>query len=131
VLQLVFVSSINPSTGGVDPAPILVAARRNNPRHAVSGILYSDGARFLELLEGPEEGVEAVLKRVRRDKRHCEMQVLLRREVPERQFGEEPLAHRTPGKDGEAFIARVAKLLAGADPEARAGLHYFEVRRAA
>jgi len=58
MLQLINISSINPKAGGVEPAPILVASRRNNARDRDTGLLYSDGLRFLQVFEGPEDKVD-------------------------------------------------------------------------
>ena len=132
MLQLIYVSSINPKTGGVDPAPILVTSRRNNARDQITGMLYSDGQRFLQALEGPEDAVENAFKRIQRDTRHRAVVVLSRRTVQRREFGEWQMAHRTPGEDADAFVARVGKIVARASEDVRATFVGFaEVRRAA
>lgn len=132
LLQLVYVSSVNPKTGGVDPAPILVASRRNNARNGVTGMLYSDGARFMQVLEGPAEAVEATFKRIHRDTRHRAIVELLRREIQRREFGDWEMAHRVPGDDADAFVERIGKLVARASEQVRATFKGFaEVRRAA
>ncbi len=132
MLQVIYVSSVNPVTGGVDPAPILVVSRRNNAREGITGMLYSDGGRFLQVLEGPAEAVDAALARIRRDQRHRGMVEVSRREVKIREFGSWEMAHRTPGEEAEAFISRVAKLVARASEDVRATFEGFaDVRRAA
>lgn len=132
MLQLIYVSSINPKTGGVDPAPILVTSRRNNARNQITGVLYSDGSRFLQVLEGPEEAVEQTLKRIQRDTRHRAIVVLSRRAVHRREFGDWQMAHRTPGEDADAFVTRVGKIVSRASDDVRATFQGFaEVRRAA
>jgi len=132
MLQLIYVSSINPKTGGVDPAPILVMSRRNNARDQITGVLYSDGLRFLQVLEGPEEAVEQAFKRITRDTRHRAIVVLSRRTTHRREFGDWQMAHRTPGEDADAFVARVGKIVARASDDVRATFQGFaEVRRAA
>jgi hypothetical protein len=132
MLQLIYVSSINPKTGGVDPAPILVTSRRNNARDQITGVLYSDGLRFMQVLEGPDEAVERAFKRISRDTRHRAIVVLSRRPVHRREFGDWQMAHRTPGEDADAFVARIGKIVARASDEVRATFQGFaEVRRAA
>ena len=132
MLQLIYVSSVNPKTGGVDPAPILVVSRRNNARDHITGMLYSDGARFLQALEGPEAAVEAAFQRIGRDTRHRAIVTLSRRIVQRREFGEWQMAHRTPGEDADAFVARVGKIVARASADVRAIFEGFaDVRRAA
>ncbi|WP_421789270.1 BLUF domain-containing protein [Hyphobacterium sp.] len=49
---------------------ILSAARDNNSRHKITGLLLFDGAHFMQLLEGPTEAVEQTFSAIIKDKRH-------------------------------------------------------------
>ncbi len=132
LLQLIYLSSVNPKTGGVDPAPILVISRRNNARDGVTGMIYSDGARFLQVLEGPAPAVEGALRRIARDTRHTGLFVLSRREIHRREFGEREMAHCVPGEEADGFFDRVGRIVARASEDARATFQGFaNVRRAA
>ena len=132
MLQLVYVSSVAPGAVAADPATILAASRRNNARDSITGLLYSDGMRFLQALEGPEDKVEAAFARIQADPRHRARVVLWRRTVAAREFGEWAMAHRLPGTDAEAFVERVARLAENAAPDVRATFEGFaKVRRAA
>ena len=87
LLQLVYVSS----PFGFDEATldsILVDARRCNPRDGITGSLLVREDIFLQLLEGPASAVDAAFSRIRRDERHCQVQLLVRRESTERLFPE-------------------------------------------
>ena len=117
MLQLVYISTAVGDAGGPG---ILAVSRRNNRRAGVSGLLYGDGKRFLQVLEGPAELVEATFERIKGDPRHRAPVVLSRREVDEREFGTWDMAERLPGEDGDAFIARIHELIAGADASIRA-----------
>ena len=119
MLQLVYISSANPA-GAIDVAPILQASRRNNVRDGLSGLLYADGRRFLQVLEGEPEAVEAAFARISADPRHRAVVVLSRREIATREFGDWAMAHRAPGDDADAFIARIDTLASGASPDVRA-----------
>ncbi|ATY30740.1 BLUF domain-containing protein [Sphingomonas psychrotolerans] len=132
MLQLVYVSSVSPNAAPADPAAILAASRTNNRRDAITGLLYSDGTRFLQALEGPEDKVEAAFERIRQDARHRAIVILSRRVIEEREFGEWAMAHRTSGADADRFIERVKALAANAAPDVRATFEGFaKVRRAA
>jgi len=132
MLQLVYVSSVSPNAANADPATILAASRANNGRDAITGLLYSDGTRFLQALEGPQDKVEAAFERIRQDSRHRAVVVLSRRDIDAREFGEWAMAHRTPGSDADQFIARVSRLAENAAPNVRATFEGFaKVRRAA
>jgi hypothetical protein len=132
MIQLVYVSSVTPNAVGADPALILAASRANNRRDAITGLLYSDGARFLQALEGPVEQVEATFARIKTDPRHRAIVVLSRRSIAAREFGDWAMAHRTPGTDADLFIDQVSALSANAAPDVRATFEGFaQIRRAA
>lgn len=117
MLQLVYISS---AVGAPDTRPILDASRRNNARDGVTGLLYADGRRFLQALEGPADVVERAFLRISVDARHRALVVLSRREVAAREFGQWTMAERVPGTDGAAFLAHVDALIARAAPAVRA-----------
>jgi len=65
---------------------ILADARRNNPRHDITGALICRADLYLQLLEGPEEAITDLFERIRRDDRHVEVIELRRAEVTDRLF---------------------------------------------
>ena len=67
-------------------AAILVVARRCNERDGITGALICRGDLYLQLLEGPEEKVDATYQGIKRDRRHVEVKLLSRRNVTERLF---------------------------------------------
>lgn len=60
-------------------AGILMDARRCNTRDGITGALICRDDLFLQLLEGPDEVVEAAFGRIARDDRHVEVRCLSRR----------------------------------------------------
>lgn len=131
MFQLMYISSVR---AGVDAAiaPILLASRRNNDRDCITGLLYADGRRFLQVLEGPLEAVENAFARISADPRHCAIVVLSRRAIDAREFGDWAMAHRTPGEDGDAVLTQIADRLSGASPSVRGTFEGFaKLRRAA
>jgi hypothetical protein len=67
---------------------LLAAARVNNGRLGVTGMLLYDEGSFLQALEGDARVLEGLYARIAKDKRHQRVVPLLRREVSERQFDE-------------------------------------------
>lgn len=119
MLQLVYISSVNPAA----PCPtqdILTVSRRNNARDRITGLLYADAGRFLQALEGPEDAVEAAYARIRDDRRHHAIVLLSRQQVDRRTFGNWEMAHRAPGADAASFLDEVRRLTADAAPDVRA-----------
>lgn len=117
MLQLIYISS---AVGAPVTSDILAVSCRNNGRDDVTGLLYADGKRFLQALEGPDAAVETAYARIARDPRHRAVVILSRRVIERREFGQWGMAERRPGEDGNAFVARVHALIAGLAPNARA-----------
>jgi hypothetical protein len=67
-------------------AGILMDARRCNERDGITGALICRGDLFLQLLEGPQDKVEAAYQRIAKDHRHLEIKLLSQRTVTERLF---------------------------------------------
>ena len=127
MLQLVYIST---ATKGASFADILRTSRRNNGRDSITGLLYADGVRFMQALEGPEDAVEAAYQRIKDDPRHRAPVVLSRREVDAREFGEWEMAERRPGQQADAFVRRVDTLVANVSPSVRATFTGFmDVKR--
>lgn len=57
---------------------ILDVSRRNNARLEISGVLLFAGGSFIQLLEGPREGLDAIISRLAVDPRHHAMLTILR-----------------------------------------------------
>ena len=85
LIQLVYVSR----PFGFDAAilsHILILARANNPRDAITGSLICRADIYLQLLEGPEAAITALYAKILRDDRHLEIKKLLQRPITERMF---------------------------------------------
>ena len=65
---------------------ILTVARSCNERDGITGALICRSDLYLQLLEGPQEMVDAAYRRIERDRRHLEVKLLSRRSVTERLF---------------------------------------------
>lgn len=62
---------------------ILLDARRCNDRDGITGALICRDDLYLQMLEGPQDAVEATYLRIKRDDRHLEVRQMSRREIPE------------------------------------------------
>lgn len=129
--QLVYISSVRKQVD-VDPAVILAQSRRNNARARVTGLLFFDGKRFLQALEGDDATVDATFARIQADGRHHALVVLSNRTIETREFGEWAMAYKAPDEEGGDPLDRISALTANADPAVRATFAGFaKVRRAA
>lgn len=100
----------------MDVKSLLEVSQRNNARDEVTGLLYTDGKRFLQVLEGPKSVVEDAFLRIIADERHHALVLLSRRETARREFGEWAMAQRDAGDTQDAFLDRIAELCRDADP---------------
>jgi hypothetical protein len=55
---------------------ILAKSRQNNAKVAVTGALMFNAGCFAQVLEGPQDAVEAVFERIQRDERHGDVSLL-------------------------------------------------------
>ena len=111
LFQLTYISSVTP---GSDPDvnQILATSRRNNDRDGLSGLLISDGKRFLQALEGEKEAISRTFDRIKADPRHRAVVTLSSREIAERQFGQWAMAwNRVSTADSGRTLADVVDLL--------------------
>uniref|UniRef100_A0A7S4C397 BLUF domain-containing protein n=1 Tax=Chrysotila carterae TaxID=13221 RepID=A0A7S4C397_CHRCT len=65
---------------------IFAASNKNNPSNAISGILWYEDAtgRIVQVLEGPREKLQALMKKLYADSRHFQMDVMYNRPLARR-----------------------------------------------
>lgn len=132
MLQLVYISTSREEVSAAELQRILTASRRNNMRDGITGLLFFDGKRFLQALEGAPDKVTAAFARIREDARHSGVVVLSRREVEAREFGDWSMASRGAPAGEDAMLVRVADLVSNAAPAVQATFNSFaQVRRKA
>ena len=93
--QIVYVSA---ALVPFDEEQLTVLLARARVRNALAGItgmlLYRDGD-FIQVLEGPPDVVDATFTRIGADPRHRRVQVLLQRELAQREFAEWSMGFRS------------------------------------
>jgi hypothetical protein len=80
---------------------ILAASRRNNGSVGLTGALMFSAGYFGQVLEGPQEAIEATFERIQQDRRHGDVNLLEFKEVANRSFGDWSMAF--VGKADEVF----------------------------
>lgn len=88
VHELIYVSAAVAPMHEQELASLLLKARANNKRLAVSGILVHHEGSFLQVLEGDPTVVESLFAQIGRDKRHHRTLVLRRGSSAQRTFGD-------------------------------------------
>lgn len=69
-----------------DLVEILRVSQVNNARRDITGMLLYKGGNFVQVIEGPDDAVQALYTRISRDPRHRGIISLLNRSILERDF---------------------------------------------
>lgn len=86
LIHLIYASAAAPELTDNKLAVLLEAARLNNARLHLSGmLLYADGS-FFQVLEGPPDVVDALYAKIERDPRHEQVTTIIREPIPKRRF---------------------------------------------
>ena len=86
--QIVYASAAAKGFDVLELPAILESARRRNAELSVTGMLLFEGTSFLQVLEGESEVIDALFERIRADRRHTRVVLLLREPLASRSFGE-------------------------------------------
>lgn len=137
MLQIVYISSARPGFHPKEVNRILASARKHNIINQITGLLFHDGRRFLQALEGEDALVRETYARIVEDERHRAVVCLSRRTIEVREFGPWAMAAQEMALDGQinqdALIATVDALVADVpDANVREQFRSFaRVKRAA
>lgn len=91
------------AAAGADLDQILEQSRHNNALDGITGLLWSDGTQFLQVIEGPEPSVLEAFARIGRDTRHIELDLLSDRRIEAREFGYWSMALRDGSSTPDDF----------------------------
>lgn len=69
-------------------ADILAVSDRNNRRDGLTGVLLISGGRFFQVLEGAAQDLDRTMNRIRLDPRHHDVELVSRRSITSRRFGQ-------------------------------------------
>ena len=106
-------------------ADILRSSRDNNVLYSVSGILWSDGDRFIQVLEGPSVSVQETYDRIVIDERHDRLVIIYDQIVETRDFGSWSMCSRRSYETEDEYDRKIARALASVSSAVRVSLHSF------
>jgi uncharacterized Fe-S cluster-containing MiaB family protein len=86
MLQIVYASAATVPFGQSDLIELLKIARQKNSAVDISGMLLYNAGSFLQVLEGPDENVDALYAKIQKDTRHARFLLLSRKAIQEREF---------------------------------------------
>lgn len=108
--QLIYVSE---APGNLTPDEIfriVEQSARNNPSVGITGFLIYRGGRFLQLIEGLLEALEALVTKLRADPRHHSLRVLATHPIAERSFPRWRMKRVGENQDAIAELTRALAL---------------------
>ena len=85
------------SRADIEVSPVILAcighqAEERNPSFGITGLLCHNDGIFVQVLEGPRSSVDLMMEKIAGDGRHREIEILSRRDVAEREFGQWAMA---------------------------------------
>ena len=86
MISLAYVSATSSTMSEDEIVALLVQSRANNARAGVTGALLYQRGRFVQILEGDEQTVLRLYRKISRDQRHGDIHELSRQRIPARQF---------------------------------------------
>jgi|ERR1700722_4404485 hypothetical protein len=87
IRQIVYASAATRPLSSQELADILLIARGKNEDDQITGMLLYRRGHFLQVLEGPDERLSALMTKLEKDPRHRQVQVLLDGRITARAFG--------------------------------------------
>jgi hypothetical protein len=88
LVTLIYGSSAAHDLTEQDLLDILQVSKKNNEPLGVTGMLLYKSGNFIQVLEGEEEVVEALYKKIERDPRHHSSSIIFKREIQQREFAD-------------------------------------------
>ncbi len=84
--RLIYLSSAGKEFTPADLEDVLAVSRRNNARDEITGLLAFHDSCFFQVVEGPDDAIEALMARICRDGRHSSILKLSDTATAERAF---------------------------------------------
>jgi len=89
--QLIYTSAAVRPFRWTDLRQILTSARKYNAGNNISGMMVYHVRSILQVLEGPDEMVDALFARILRDPRHTALRVISHHRIERREFESWPM----------------------------------------
>lgn len=131
MFQLIYSSAAVTPFTQTDLSKLLDLARRRNTLFDITGMLLYHSGSFLQVLEGPESGIDMIYRSITRDKRHISHKLLNRQNVTRREFqgwsmGFADTTSSVARPDGFVDYHRVLPKMGDASTVARKYLGFFQ-----
>lgn len=103
--RLVYESAATGTTSSIGNLAVLLAeSQRNNDREGLTGALAAHRDHYIQVVEGPAQALDALLRRLEQDPRHRDIVILDREPVDTRLFGRWSMAAARITPEHEAAL---------------------------
>ncbi|WP_052417217.1 BLUF domain-containing protein [Cellvibrio mixtus] len=86
MICVVYISSAKLGLTHSEIINIVEDSRINNEKNGLTGVMLFNSGNFMQLLEGEDSTVDALYKKIEKDRRHTEVKLLLREPITHRNF---------------------------------------------
>ncbi|MES2423847.1 MAG: BLUF domain-containing protein [Pseudomonadota bacterium] len=86
LVEMIYASKVSKPLDSSTVTDILLAARRHNARHGLTGLLVFNHAYFLQVIEGDRSQLKRLLPRLMADQRHTEFALIRFASIAQRQY---------------------------------------------
>lgn len=93
MIELIYTSVTPKPLNIISVREILETAKRNNLRNDITGHLFYDGHRFLQIIEGADETIYSLFNNIEADSRHQNVELLYEQEIDSRSFPDWQMAY--------------------------------------
>ena len=103
MIQITYLSSATRAMSQGDLEDILKTARENNARLGITGMLLYGNKTFIQILEGEEGVVDELVKTIKRDPRHTNVQIVKKKPIDQHEYADWSMGFKRVS--GEDFVA--------------------------
>ena len=86
MLSLIYISAPVKLLREEELLEILKISRENNVSKQITGMLLYKGGNFMQVLEGPDDAVNELFEKIKKDPRHHGVSIILSEQIETRQF---------------------------------------------
>ncbi len=88
LVHLIYVSTASRQFGFDELNTLLDQSRANNEHLDITGVLLYKGGRFFQELEGPNDAIDAIFRKIAQDPRHTGVTKIIHEAIPKRLFSD-------------------------------------------
>lgn len=88
MICMVYISSAKLGLSYGEILNIVEDARVNNEKIGVTGLLLFNSGNFMQIVEGAESTIDALYKKIEKDRRHTDVKLLLKEPITHRNFSD-------------------------------------------